>query len=645
MGRTEGEASVSSDDPQSLFENGNRLAREGSLQDAETAYRRAAEQGHGTATAYAGVFSETRGALGDAEAAYRSADERGDGFGALRLGLLLSQAGDWDGAGEAWKRAEERGHEDPPFDPIALRSGRRRTRPAALVSPREIQRSAFANPVLLGAVTVLVAIIAVFLAYNANNGLPFVPTRQLKVDIANGAELVTGNDVDEGGYRVGLVSDMRPIELPNGQVGAQLTLQLNTANGRVPLDSTVSIRPRSVLGLKYLALQIGTSNKVFPDGGTMPVSQTNVPVQIDDINKLFDAKTRPAVQQDLAGFGDTFAARGSALNDTIASLPALFQHLQPVAHYLSDPHTQLTRFFDALNGFFGTISPVAATNERLFADQATTFEAISRDPIALESTIRESPPTLDVSTDSLKNQQPFLVDLKTFANYFAPATAQLEAALPNVDPALEAGIKVLPRTPSMNHKLQGVLASLKSLALDPGTNVALNGLTSTVGILNPTIRYLGPYVTVCNSWNYFWVELADLVSEQTSFGMAQRALIMFANHQTNNVGSQGATAPANGYLTGDPTGTSGTADAEYNHGAAYGAAINTNGTADCEVGQRGYQLKQNSLDPQGRNLVTDAHTPGSQGTTWTGLSQVPPGETFTRSAQTGPQLPSIAGNN
>jgi virulence factor Mce-like protein len=510
---------------------------------------------------------------------------------------------------------------------------------------RRAQQPAFANPVLIGAVTVLVAIVAVFLAYNANNGLPFVPTRQLKVDIPNGSALVDGNDVREGGFRVGIVSDMQPVLLRNGQVGAQVTLQLNTANGRVPVDSSASIVPRSVLGLKYVEIQRGTSNKVFPDGGTLPIAQTSVGVQFDDINKIFDAKTRPAVQKDLAGFGNAFAGRGSALNDTIASLPALFQHLQPVAHYLSDPHTQLTRFFAALNGFFGTISPVAATNARLFADQATTFEAISRDPLALQNTIRQSPPTLDVSTDSLKAQQPFLVDLTTFSNYFAPATGQLEAALPNIDPALEAGIKVLPRTPSMNQKLQGVLASLKSLALDPGTNVALNGLTSTVGILNPTIRYLGPYATVCNSWNYFWVELADLVSEQTSFGMAQRALAMFANHQTNNVGNQGSTAPANGYLTGDPTGTSGTADAEFSHGPAYGAAINTNGTADCEVGQRGYQLKQNSLDPQGRAFVSDAHTPGSQGTTWTGLAKVPAGETFSRSAQTGSQLPSIPGNN
>jgi hypothetical protein len=175
----------------------------------------------------------------------------------------------------------------------------------------------------------------------------------------------------------------------------------------------------------------------------------------------------------------------------------------------------------------------------------------------------------------------------------------------------------------------------------------LNALTSTVGTLNPQLRYLGPFVTVCNGWNYFWAEIADLVSEQTNYGMAQRALINFANHQTNNVGQQGATAPANGYQPGDipsppPTGTS---DGEFVHGQTYAAAIDNQGNADCEVGQRGYPLKLNHYDAKGRNFVLDAHTPASQGATWTGLARVPAGETFSRNPSTGPQLPPVPGNN
>ena len=230
--------------------------------------------------------------------------------------------------------------------------------PAGAMRTRS-QQSAFANPVLIGAVTVLIVLIAVFLAYNANTGLPFVPTRELKVDIANGSNLVVGNEVRSGGFRVGVISEMKPIALPSGQTGAQLTLNLDQAHGKVPVDSSASIQPLSVLGTKYLDLHTGTSHQVISDGGLLPLGQTHVPVQFDDVFKTFDPKTRVAVQDSLAGAGDALTARGSALNDTIASLPPLLAHLQPVAKYLSDPSTNLTGFFDNLERFMGAVAPVA----------------------------------------------------------------------------------------------------------------------------------------------------------------------------------------------------------------------------------------------------------------------------------------------
>jgi virulence factor Mce-like protein len=500
---------------------------------------------------------------------------------------------------------------------------------------RRNQQSALANPVLVGAMTVLVILVAVFLAYNANQGLPFVPTRELKVDIASGSDLVAGNEVRQGGFRIGLVSAMKPIELSSGQIGAQLTLKLNTANGKVPTDSTAAIRPRSVLGLKYVDLHFGRSKRVFADGGTMQIGQTSVPVQFEDIFQTFNTPTRKAIQDNLVGFGDALAGRGSDLNDTIARLPSLFGHLRPVAQYLSSPNTELTRFFNSLEGFMGTVAPVAQTNARLFTDMATTFEAISRDPNALEATIRQSPSTEAVTTQSLKVQQPFLADLTTLANQLAPGTAELRSALPNINPAIEVGTKTLARTPSLNVKLQQVMTALKNLSQAPGTNLGINALNSTVTTLNPMVKYLGPYQTVCNDWNYWWTFLSEHISEQTSFGFAQRVILNVANpFQPNSVGQQGAIAPVNG----------GGSDSlmfggnEFLHAQPYGAAIDNQGNADCETGQRGYPKRLNYFDPQHRDLATDVHTPGNQGPTFKGRTRVPAGETFSRNPLTGPQL-------
>ena len=98
-----------------------------------------------------------------------------------------------------------------------------------------------------------------FLAYNANTGLPFVPTRELKVDIANGSNLVVGNDVREGGFRIGLVSGPdadRAAQRPGRRAADPAAEQ---RYGNVPVDSTASIRPLSVLGSKYVDLHKGDS--------------------------------------------------------------------------------------------------------------------------------------------------------------------------------------------------------------------------------------------------------------------------------------------------------------------------------------------------------------------------------------------------
>ena len=61
------------------------------------------------------------------------------------------------------------------------------------------------NPLLIGAVTTLIVVVAVFLSYNANNGLPFVPTYNIKVALPEASGLQASNQVRIAGTRVGVV--------------------------------------------------------------------------------------------------------------------------------------------------------------------------------------------------------------------------------------------------------------------------------------------------------------------------------------------------------------------------------------------------------------------------------------------------------
>ena len=198
-----------------------------------------------------------------------------------------------------------------------------------------------ANPVLIGAATTLVVIVAVFLAYNANSGLPFVPTYELKANVPNAANLVDGNDVRIGGTRVGAVTDIAPQQDPDtGKVTAVLTLKMETAVKPLPVDSTVLIRPRSALGLKYVQITRGTSNRGFPDGATIPLrNATPTPVEIDEVLNTFDDKTRAASQSNLREFGNGFAGRGPDINRAVEQLNPLLVNLVPATRNLADPRT------------------------------------------------------------------------------------------------------------------------------------------------------------------------------------------------------------------------------------------------------------------------------------------------------------------
>ncbi len=266
------------------------------------------------------------------------------------------------------------------------------------------------NPVLIGAATVLVIIVAMFLSYNANAGLPFVPSYQLKLETPSAAALVRGNEVRIGGTRVGAVDEITTRRLENGTSVAVIGLKLERAVAPLPKDSTVIIRPKSALGLKYVEITRGKSDDGYEEGDTIPVSaSTPTPVEFDEFVNMFDEATRPAMQENLRGFGDAFAGRGSSINAALGVLPALLRDIQPVARSLSDPDTQLKRFFDELGDTARIVAPAAEAQAELFRNLDVTFTALDR--VArpfIQDSITEGRPTLDAAIRSFPLQRPFL---------------------------------------------------------------------------------------------------------------------------------------------------------------------------------------------------------------------------------------------
>jgi virulence factor Mce-like protein len=446
---------------------------------------------------------------------------------------------------------------------------------------RRTRISVATSPVLVGAVTTLVTIVAVFLAYNANQGLPFVPTYDVKAELPNAANLVKGNEVRIGGTRVGLVDEIQPVARTSGEPNAIITMKLEKRVEPLPVDSTLIVRPRSALGLKYVEITPGASQKGFQAGDTIPVSQaTPRPVEFDEVINTFDDKTREGSRRSLVGFGDALAGRGQDLNRAIAALGPLLPNLQSVTANLANPQTRLGRFVSALRNAAGEVAPVAETQAALFVNLDITFSALAT--VArpfIQETISRSPPALDTAIHDFPLQRPFLRNTTAFARELRPGVRVLPATLPDLADALEFGQVTLRRSPSFSRRLARVFNALAEFAEDPLVPRGVHKLTETAASLKPTLRFLTPVQTTCNYATLWFRNISSLLSEGDANGTWQRFIIISAPLGPNNEGGP-SSAPADG---GGPT-----PEANHLHANPYPNTASPGQPKECEGGNEPY---------------------------------------------------------
>jgi ABC-type transporter Mla subunit MlaD len=402
------------------------------------------------------------------------------------------------------------------------------------------------NPVLIGAATVLVILVAVFLSYNANKGLPFVPTYQVEAEVPSAAQLVVGNDVKIGGSRIGAVTEIKPKTLKDGSVIAVLRLTLDKDAGPLPRDSTLMVRPRSALGLKYVEITRGRSREGYEDGDTMPLAQAKTPVELDEFLNMFDEKTRAASQANLEGFGTAFAGRGESINTAIGAFRPLLRDVIPVMQNLSAPQTGLSRLVTELSDAAAIVAPASETQASLFRNLDTTMVALSEvSRPYLQDSITEGKPPLDAGIEGMPRQRPFLANTEGLMRELRPGVRALRTAAPVLSDALGTGIEVLPKTPPLSRRLDSLLQELKVFADDPLVPSGIRNTTDLVKSLKPTLDYLAPAQTVCNYVTLWFRNISSLLSEGDRNGTWQRFIIVTTPQGPNNEGGP-SSAPANG---------------------------------------------------------------------------------------------------
>jgi virulence factor Mce-like protein len=402
------------------------------------------------------------------------------------------------------------------------------------------------NPVLIGAATVLVIVVAVFLSYNANQGLPFVPTYKLELESPSAANLVRGNEVRIGGARVGSVDAISAARRGDGSTFALLTLKLERRVAPLPKDSTFLIRTRSVLGQKYVEVTRGASEDGWDDGARVPVAQNRPePVEFDDVANMFDSRTRPAIQKNLLEGGNALAGRGASLNLAIGSFRPLLQDIQPVLRTLSDERTGLARLVGSLADAATEVAPVAEEQAELFANLDRTFTAINEVRDAYQQTIAGAPAALDAGIEGFPRQRPFLRNSAALFADLRPGVRALSGALPDLAATVDVGTPTLRRSVAFNRRLEPLLRSVQDFAEDPVTPRGIARLDEVVRALRPTLRTVAPAQLNCNYLALLLRNGASVLSKGDRNGTAQRFIIIATPQGPNNEGGP-SSAPASG---------------------------------------------------------------------------------------------------
>jgi virulence factor Mce-like protein len=190
---------------------------------------------------------------------------------------------------------------------------------------------------------------------------------EVKVHFPTANGLIEGSDVFFGGVKVGtvasvVVDDTPPANNANSNFQsptqtAMITVSIGKQYSPLHQGATAAIRPKSLLGEKYVAMTVGDPGRdAIPDGATLPPDATSVNVELDQLINVFDAPTRAQLQKLIDSLGTGLAGQGRNTNETFQTGATDLTNLAGVTDILQARDAELRRVIEALTKITETLS-------------------------------------------------------------------------------------------------------------------------------------------------------------------------------------------------------------------------------------------------------------------------------------------------
>ncbi|HEY1688002.1 MAG TPA: MlaD family protein [Solirubrobacteraceae bacterium] len=171
----------------------------------------------------------------------------------------------------------------------------------------ELTRS---NPVRFGIGLLIVIAIVVYFGFTKK--VPYTHGYRINAVFSSAQDIAPKSPVKTAGVVIGAVTSFK-------REGKASIVTMEISNKGLPIhkDAELKIRPRLFLeGNWYVELRPGTpSSPTLSSGATIPISQTAIPVQIDQVLDALNTDTRANLQNFLIGYGEALMHRPTAAED------------------------------------------------------------------------------------------------------------------------------------------------------------------------------------------------------------------------------------------------------------------------------------------------------------------------------------------
>jgi phospholipid/cholesterol/gamma-HCH transport system substrate-binding protein len=333
----------------------------------------------------------------------------------------------------------------------------------------------------LGRIFVMVAFalscfgLLLFLWLAFGGSVPLKPRGyQFNIPFKEGGQLAREADVRISGVPVGKV---KSTKLHRNGLNYAL-VQLDPKYAPLPVDSRAILRQKTLLGETYVELTPGTKGgKTIPEGGAMRPARVSPTVELDEIFRLFDQRTRDAFQVWMQSQARGLRGRGLDINSAIGNLSPFATDTDKLLKLLVSQQgavQQLVRntgvVFGALSERRGQLRGLITNANAVFQTTADRNQALQAAFIALPTFQRESRLTLNRLDRFAHNANPLITQLRPAARELSPTLVQLGRTAPDLKalfrdlgPLITASRAGLPAAQHFLEELQPVLGQLDPL--------------------------------------------------------------------------------------------------------------------------------------------------------------------------------------